>query len=128
MTPAHEIMHTMGRFHEQTRPDRDQFVTINKNTCEHIIPTNLTIIGRIHNKSLPNTGPDQMEINTRALTHGIKYDYYSVMHYSPYQCTRSRYQQSMSFPSRIDPNDVGQRRKLTRSDIRHIKMNVDGCY
>lgn len=62
-----------------------------------------------------------MRKQTTSLTLGIGYDYYSVMHYSRWQCARSWYQPSMSFPRGINPNSVGQRARLSAKDIQHIK-------
>jgi hypothetical protein len=58
----HEIGHALGLFHEQSHPDRDQFVTIH---WDNIIPARKSQF--------------RIEANARELT---TYDFGSIMHYS----------------------------------------------
>ena len=65
MVVVHEIGHAVGWIHEQSRPDRDQFVRVN--------------FGRI-----PRPLHAQFDVFPAHLIndHGVPYDYRSVMHYS----------------------------------------------
>lgn len=63
-TPLHELMHALGVFHEHTRPDRDDFITVN----EENIPENRL-------RSFNVKAADSVNL------HGTKYDYKSIMHY-----------------------------------------------
>ncbi|KAB7494434.1 Zinc metalloproteinase nas-13 [Armadillidium nasatum] len=60
----HELYHALGFFHEQSRPDRDKYVTINHNNIQS---------GKEHNFEKYNTD--------FVTTFGVNYDYSSVMHY-----------------------------------------------
>ena len=62
-TPIHEILHALGMVHEQSRPDRDDYVEI--------------IFARIRADALGN-----FETETQSYTNNVRYDYGSVMHYS----------------------------------------------
>ena len=42
----HEILHALGRVHEQSRPDRDSYVTIHQNNIEKGAKFCLLIIGQ----------------------------------------------------------------------------------
>jgi hypothetical protein len=69
VTLVHELYHALGFWHEQTRPDRDAYVTINwQNICS----------GLEHN----------FWLNPFASTYG-PYDFASIMHYSrgAFSCT-----------------------------------------
>ena len=59
----HEIGHALGLYHEQTRPDRNTYLTVNT-------------------ANINSNGIGQYAIQTTSNTHGVPYDYGSVMHYS----------------------------------------------
>ena len=58
----HEIGHAVGLNHEQSRPDRDQYITINEDNIE-------------------NSRKDQFGLKDNVNYRGVPYDYLSVMHY-----------------------------------------------
>jgi hypothetical protein len=60
---AHELIHSLGFWHEQARPDRDDFVKID---FDNVIP------GMEHNFN---------KITVDSTTIGLPYDYNSLMHY-----------------------------------------------
>ncbi|KAE8598660.1 hypothetical protein XENTR_v10016896 [Xenopus tropicalis] len=64
-TIQHEFLHALGFWHEQSRADRDDYVTI---VWDRILP------GREHNFNVYD--------DTRSNSLNVPYDYTSVMHYS----------------------------------------------
>ncbi len=62
---THEIGHALGLYHEQSRPDRNNYVTV---VTSNIDPTSLFNFNMIDTALIS--------------TYNIPYDYGSVMHYS----------------------------------------------
>lgn len=99
-TAIHEFMHALGFFHEQSRLDRDKYVTIYWNNIEK----------------------DQ-QFNFQKYNHGdadpldLPYDYGSVMHYRKYAFTGN------GFPTVVPKEKwatIGQRKGLSEIDIKKI--------
>ncbi|RXG55219.1 Astacin-like metalloendopeptidase [Armadillidium vulgare] len=65
-TILHELVHTLGFVHEQSRTDRDRYVTI---LYQNII----------------NGIRSQFSIDHNTITYGVPYDYESIVHYSQYE-------------------------------------------
>jgi len=106
-TVAHEFIHAIGFYHEQSRPDRDQYVTIN---WSNILP------GKEHNFDV-HTAQEVSPYN-------VTYDYGSVMHYSAYG-----FALNTSIPT-IIPLDstatIGQRLGLSDKDAKKLN-NMYNC-
>ncbi|XP_041364359.1 meprin A subunit beta-like [Gigantopelta aegis] len=101
MTVVHETMHALGFWHEQSRPDRDDYVTIRH---EHNF------------NKYPNTKVD---------TQGIPYDYESLLvHYSAYGFAIDRRKPTI-VPKKAGVV-TGQRMHLSPSDILEIRKFY-GC-
>jgi len=93
----HEIGHAIGLFHEHTRPDRDNYVTIN--------------LGNVSSGKEINFD----KIDAGASTYS-DYDYGSIMHYGEYFFS-SNGNRSISVPDGVK---IGQREALSDRDIASI--------
>lgn len=100
----HEIMHTLGFFHEHTRIDRDSYIVVNT--------------GNIVPRALPNFAKDETNGTKAATTQGIPYDYDSVMHYGAYAYAINANTKTITTKQTAT---IGQRTKLSTRDIARIK-------
>ncbi|EDO39620.1 predicted protein, partial [Nematostella vectensis] len=105
-TIAHEIMHSLGFFHEQSRQDRDKFIKI--------LWSN---IGRNHRHNF-NKYPANL-----GTTLGKPYDYHSVMHYSRYAFSNDDEPTIVTKKRRVL---IGQRIGLSKWDVYQINK-LYGC-
>ncbi|KRZ87567.1 Zinc metalloproteinase nas-4, partial [Trichinella sp. T8] len=98
----HELMHTAGFFHEQSRTDRDQYIQI---IWKNIVPYNEDQFQKYDYRSLD--------------TLGVGYDYGSIMHYGPYAFSRNG--QRTIHALKPGGELMGQRRGFSKSDL--LKLN-----
>ncbi|XP_037781914.1 zinc metalloproteinase nas-4-like [Penaeus monodon] len=102
----HEMYHALGFYHEQSRFDRDDYVTIMWNNIE---------AGAEHNF-------DKYSSNVIG-GFGEQYDYGSVMHYSAYAFSSNGQKTIVT----LDPDaTIGQRVGLSEIDLRKL-MNMYNC-
>ncbi|XP_067672531.1 seminal metalloprotease 1-like isoform X1 [Haliotis asinina] len=106
-TIMHETMHALGFWHEQSRPDRDSYVTIDFSNIQR---------GHEHNFDKYTT--------TQVDTFGLQYDYESVMHYNAYSFAIDRRKPTIIVKQRGAV--IGQRTHLSPFDIEEIQIYY-GC-
>lgn len=102
-TIMHEIGHSLGLWHEQSRPDRDQHVEIQ---FHKIKPAN------VHNFKMMK-GIDAL---------GTRYDYLSMMHYG--RSAFSKVRGDITIKTK-DPNmqyKIGQRNGLSEIDMKELNL------
>ncbi|XP_045583756.1 zinc metalloproteinase nas-4 [Procambarus clarkii] len=100
---VHELMHAAGFWHEQSRYDRDQYVTINWSNI---------IQGQEYNF--------EKKSNTITTDLGLAYDYASVMHYDAFAFASS-YSAPTILPKQSGVN-IGQRTGLSELDARGLNL------
>ncbi|ESO89257.1 hypothetical protein LOTGIDRAFT_106252, partial [Lottia gigantea] len=104
-TIMHELMHTLGFWHEHSRPDRDTYITI--------IWDN---IPQIHETNFRKYTVEDID------TLGAAYDYGSIMHYknNTFATDRSKPTIKNKYPL-SEGVEMGQRIRLSEIDIDKVK-------
>ncbi|XP_053737283.1 meprin A subunit beta-like [Synchiropus splendidus] len=104
-TGEHEFLHALGFYHEQSRPDRDDFVTIVfKNIQE----------GRSHN----------FDIAAASSTQGVPYDYWSVMHYGKNAFSNGNGSTIITEDPKYQ-DVIGQRQAMSPRDVEELNLRYD---
>merc|ERR1712165_37354 len=99
-TPTHELMHVLGFMHEQSRKDRDKYVTVNKTN----IRSNML---------------NQFAICKTCDTNGLPYDTGSVMHYGAYAFSKNEGGGLWTIKAK-DGSKLGQDNGPSKRDIQGI--------
>uniref|UniRef100_A0A182LYE2 Metalloendopeptidase n=1 Tax=Anopheles culicifacies TaxID=139723 RepID=A0A182LYE2_9DIPT len=106
-TPMHEMMHTLGYLHEVSRPDRDDYIYVNRSAL------------------LPRYQTDEFYRNNFAKyerdveTYNIAYNYGSIMHYTRYAGAKDRKYPVLVNLQPYDERDFGNT-TLSPTDIESI--------
>jgi len=122
-TVVHEFMHSLGHFHEHTRNDRDDYVTITIKWIDDLDATDDSKDGfrrqyTICNKDEHNECEDLKS----------EYDYGSIMHYPKGNCIVLRSGERKCDESIIPKQsgvEIGQRKGLSALDIESIHERYD---
>ncbi len=104
-TVAHEICHSLGLWHEQMRPDRDKYITINFN--------NITEGWKSQYKGL--------DYHKLIYTNKEGFDFNSIMLYNSWGCCGVAVDESKPIMTKLDGTTFNsQREKLSEKDIETI--------
>ncbi|XP_070575294.1 uncharacterized protein [Ptychodera flava] len=104
VTPMHEFMHAVGFAHEQSRTDRDNYVTIYWQNIADSMEYNFEKHGTDYIKDL-----------------GARYDYFSIMHYHHTAFSINGQSTILPTQSGVSAEDLGSSRDFTETDI--FKLN-----
>lgn len=105
-TVLHELLHAIGFMHEQSRPERDDFVYVHYNNIK------------------PGSEGNFRKADTKSSHgYGVPYDYNSVMHYSEYAFSKNS---QKTITPKVSSAKLGQREGLSRGDVRKVN-NMYNC-
>jgi len=104
-TVYHEVLHALGKVHEQSRPDRDNHVKINFENIEEADKHNF-------------------EIQKNTDVAGTSYDILSVMHYSPYAFSKNGLPTIEAFG--VTSQNFGETTEPTETDLYELNVAY-GC-
>lgn len=104
---VHELLHALGLYHEQSRPDRELYLGIKWANIMPNVERNFEIVSSAYMLS--------------------DYDYLSVMHYGPYAFSTSPGKETTLTPKdALMTQYLGQRVGMSELDVRHV-AEVYGC-
>ncbi|MFD0861686.1 M12 family metallopeptidase [Sungkyunkwania multivorans] len=112
---AHEIMHALGFYHEQSRDDRDRFITVN---TSNIVPDGISNFRKYNQSWYHYFWPEGRNMGN--------YDYGSIMHYGPraFGKPASGGGRMITIVPKRSGVTIGQRNALSTTDI----ASINGIY
>ncbi|XP_070767905.1 meprin A subunit beta-like [Enoplosus armatus] len=103
-TVEHEFLHALGFYHEQSRYDRDDYLTIAFENIQEGFENNFRKVE-----------------NEASTTHGVPYDYLSVMHYGKNAFSNGNGSTIITKDPKFQ-DVIGQRLEVSPSDVKELNL------